>query len=196
MSPNVFLAIKITNQELIENLRKAHFNCVMEDNRLKDFITPLETAHVTLAVFRVEDKRLEEAKAILQEVVNANLEEFKQRKPISFQGLGMFGKSVLFVKPNAGREYLKRAHEVFKEALEKNNFELTGHGSYNPHVTIFQVRGGGGNSLKEIPRECGKGLEKMEFGSQEVDEIQFLSMSKDKDSSGYYYCEDTYNLPK
>ena len=197
MSPNVFLAIKITNQELVQNLRKAHFNCVMEDNRLKDFITPLETAHVTLNVFRVENDRLEEAKAILQDVFIANLEEFKHKEPISFQGLGMFGKTVLYVKPKTGLEYLKTAHEVFKAALEKNNFELTGHGSYNPHVTIFQVRGGGGGiSLREIPRECGKGMENMEFGSQEVEKIQFLSMSKDKDSSGYYYCEDTYNLPQ
>ena len=194
MSPNVFLAFQITNPELIKNLRKAHFNCVMKDNRLKDFITPLETAHVTLNVFRVESERLEEAKVIIQEVFKANIEQLKPEGPVSFQGLGMFGKTVLFAKPNTGIEFLQRAHDIFKEALGKNNFDLTGHGSYNPHVTLFQVRGAAGNSLKEIPRQCFEDMEEMEFGSQEVEEIQFLSMTKEKDSSGYFYSEDSYNL--
>jgi len=192
MAPNVFLAIQITNQDLIRNLREAHFKVVMKDTKLKDFITPVETAHVTLNVFKVEKDRLEEAKKILKETFEANLDKFKIPEPITFKGLGMFGTSVLFVKPNIGVEFLHKANEVFKTALSKNNFEVTSHDSYNPHITIFQVSGGGLNS---IPKETFKDIKDMEFGCQEVAEIQFLSMNKDKDSSGYYHCEDSYKLP-
>ena len=196
MSPNVFLAIKITNQDLIKNLREAHFNVVMKDNRLKDFITPVETAHVTLNVFRAEEDRLEEAKKILRDTFEANLDKFKATESLTFKGLGMFGTGVLFVKPNAGVEFLNSAYEVFKAALAKHNFKLSEYDSYNPHITIFQVSGARESSLNTIPSETFKDIADMEFGCQEVEEIQFLSMSKEKDREGFYYCEDSYTLPR
>ena len=193
-SPNMFLAFQISNPDLIKNLRNVHFNSVMKDNRLKDFITPLETAHVTLNVFRVEKDRLEEAKLILKEAFEANIEEMKPKEIASFKGLGMFGKHVLFAKPNNGFEYMHRVHDIFKTALAAHDFDVEGSRSYNPHLTLLQVKGASGNELKEIPRECFTDMEDLEFGSQEIEEIQFLSMNKEKDSSGYYYCEDFYKL--
>eukprot|EP00092_Neocalanus_flemingeri_P032194 GFUD01034991.1.p1 GENE.GFUD01034991.1~~GFUD01034991.1.p1 ORF type:complete len:197 (+),score=52.68 GFUD01034991.1:54-644(+) len=192
-SPNMFLAFQITDPDLIKNLRNAHFNCVVKDHRLKDFINPLETAHVTLGVFRVEIDRLEEAKKVIKEAFEANLEEMKPEGMISFKGLGMFGRTVLFAKPNTGIDYLNRVNGIFKAALAAHDFDVMDK-SYNPHITLFQVKGASQNELKEIPRECFQDMEDQEFGSQKVEEIQFLSMYKKKDESGYYYCEDSYKV--
>jgi len=191
-SPNMFLAIQISNPDLKKNLRKVHFNCVVKDNRLKDFIAPLETAHITLNVFRVENDRLEEAKLVLREAFENHLEEMKSEETISFKGLGMFGNTVLFTKPNIGIEFLHRVHNIFQTALSAHKFDVGGSRSYNPHLTLMQVKGT--SEMKEIPRDSFQDMEDLEFGSQDFQEIQFLSMSKEKDSSGYYYCEDLYNL--
>eukprot|EP00092_Neocalanus_flemingeri_P029006 GFUD01031490.1.p1 GENE.GFUD01031490.1~~GFUD01031490.1.p1 ORF type:complete len:201 (+),score=53.30 GFUD01031490.1:69-671(+) len=193
-SPNLFLAFQISNPDLISNLRKVHFNCVQKENRLKDFIVPLETAHVTLNVFRVENERLEEAKLILQEAFKLHIKTMTVKaKVVTFKGLDMFDKSVLFAKPDAGIEYLQEIHNVFKKALADNNFTDYGYHTFNPHLTMFQVKGTREN-FKAIPTECLKGMENFELGIQEMKELQLLSIPKAKDGSGYYYCEDLYNL--
>ena len=192
----MFLAFQISNPELILNLRKVHFKCVEKENRLKDFIVPLETAHVSLDVFRVENGRLEEAKLILQDVFDQHIKtiETDVEKIVTFKGLDMFGGSVLFAKPNTGNEYLQKIHKVFRKALIDNKFEIHGYNTYNPHLTMFKVNASKDNGLREIPRAFLQVMEDFELGSQEVKQIQLLSIPKEKGSSGYYYCEDLYNL--
>ena len=153
-SPNMFLAIQISSPDLKKNLRKVHFNCVVKDYRLKDFITPLETAHVTLNVFRVEKTRLEEAKLILRDAFENRSEELKSEGRIAFKGLGMFGKSVLFAKPNKGNMFLQKLHEMFQAALACHNIGVSEYQSYTPHLTLLQMNGARENDLREIPREC------------------------------------------
>ena len=51
------------------------------------------------------------------------------------------------------------------------------------------------NILKtEISKKSFQDMENLEFGSQKIEGIQFLSMKKEKDSSGYFHCEDLYKL--
>ena len=83
--PNLFLAFRITNPELLASLRDVHYNCVNKEIKLKDLIVPLETAHVGIDVFRVEEERLEEEEDNLQEE-NLNVEETDKSILACFSG--------------------------------------------------------------------------------------------------------------
>ena len=196
MGPNLFLAFQITNPELIANLRKVLYTCVEKENGLKDFISPLESAHVTLDVFRVETENLEEAKSMFQDVFDQHIQTITRevRKSVTFKGLDMFGKTVLFAKPDQGSDFLQKVHKAFRKALEDAGIEIHGYKEYNPHLTLLQVKTSKENQLREIPKACLENMEDVELGSQEVKQIQLLSISKPKDSLGYYHCEDVYNL--
>ena len=196
MGPNLFLAFQITNPELIANLRKVLYTCVEKENGLKDFIAPLETAHVTLDVFRVETENLADAKLMLQDVFDRHIKTIWKEvgKSVTFKGLDMFGKTVLFARPDQGSDFLQKVHKVFRKALEDAGIGINGYKDYNPHLTLLQVKTSKENQLKEIPKACLENMENVELGSQEVKQIQLLSISKQKDSVGYYHCEDVYNL--
>ena len=192
MGPNLFLAFRITNPELLASLREVHYNCVKKDTRLKDLIAPLETAHVGIDVFRVENDRLEEVKTILRDV----FDEYKagqaedDKRSVTFKGLGMFGETVLFAKPDKGTELLRELHKISREALEKAGIEISGFPDYVPHITLFKSN----NHQKEISRECMGVMVDAELGSQDVEDIRLLSIPKARDSTGYYYCEDVYKI--
>ena len=112
MAPNVFIAFKITNKNLLANLRDVHLQYVLKDNDLAEHIVPLDTAHVTLNVFCADEERLEELKNILREVFEGNKKDLIPNGPIKFQGLGTFGKAVLYAKPVSGFDFLKRINRI------------------------------------------------------------------------------------
>ena len=48
--------------------------------------------------------------------------------------------------------------------------------------------------FRDIPKDCYQEVARKAFGTQAIEKIQFLSMQKEIDLSGYYYCEESYNL--
>ena len=136
---NYFLAVRITDASLLENLRKVHFEFVKSDNTLKNVLVPLEEAHITLNVFHVENGRLEEMKGILRTA----FEESKGLIPpeqIHLQGLNSFGRTIVYAEPVSGVEFLHQVHDMFHEVLKRNNVD-TDTRSYTPHLTLFNSRG-------------------------------------------------------
>ena len=151
----------------------------------------LETAHVTIDVFQVENERLDEAKIILKNAFSTYMKTVKieETRYVSFEGLGMFGTSVLFAKPSSGRDFLQDIHKMFRQALKNARIKIHGYDAYTPHLTLLQAPHG-----SDIPRACLEGTAGVELGRQEVKQIQLLSILKKKDSVGYYHCEDSYQL--
>ena len=64
MSFNYFLTFRLNDQNLQKELRKVHVEFVGQDESIKNFIEPVEKAHVTLNVINCEKSRLEELKQL------------------------------------------------------------------------------------------------------------------------------------
>ena len=54
--PSLFTAVQTKNNELIGNLRKVVCKGIEDNYYAKDYIVPLEEAHVTITVFDTSDK--------------------------------------------------------------------------------------------------------------------------------------------
>ena len=190
--PNFFLAFQITNPGLLESLRGVQYNCVLENRKLKELIAPLETAHVGIGVFRVEDERLEEVKTILRDVFEKYRAEQEEddKRSVTFKGLDMFGESVLFAKPDRGTEFIRKLHKISNDALKKAEIKMFEFENFNPHITLFKSN----NHLREIPTTCKEAIGDVELGSQDVEDIGLLSIPKPREDNGYYYTEEVYNL--
>ena len=114
----------------------------------------------------------------------------EDKKSVTFKGLDMFGRTVLFAKPDKGTEFLHELHKITREAFENAGIKSSGFPTYVPHITLFKSN----NHQKEIPWECKEVMVDAELGSQEVKDISLLSIPKARDPSGYYYCEDVYDI--
>ena len=152
MSFNYFLTFRLNDQNLQKELRKVHVEFVGQDESIKNFIEPVEKAHVTLNVINCEKSRLEELINLLKEEIENHKEKLRNAPDIEIKGLGMFGTSVMWAEPTNGVEYLQDVHQIFKKMLLKNGFG-TKTFSYNPHVTLFL--GKSGSSLKVDQKNLG-----------------------------------------
>ena len=107
MSFNYFLTFRLNDQNLQKELRKVHVEFVGQDESIKNFIEPVEKAHVTLNVINCEKSRLEELINLLKEEIENHKEKLRNAPDIEIKGLGMFGTSVMWAEPTNGVEYLQ-----------------------------------------------------------------------------------------
>jgi len=195
LKPNYFVALQIDNEDTIEKFKEVQFKYVKNDYRLKDFIVSLQTAHVTIEVFRAEENQLEDLKKMLKDALK-EYEKNTEQKNIVFKELGMFSNKVVYAKPesNEGEIYLHELHKTVRNTLKQNGFQIFGHDTYNPHSTLLHDKNDGQSQLKGIPKSIIDECKDIELGRQEIKEIQLLSMDKEKDDSGYYHCEDVFQV--
>ena len=192
IKPNVFLAIPITSDVIKAKIEELQKDFVAKDKRLKEFVVTTAKAHITLVVFHVEEKRIEEAKEVVRNIYAKNVEG-KDIENIVFDGIGKFGSKVIYAKPVQGLDHLKYFNKVFTAGLSEHGFEVCGDG-FTPHLTIFKGRRQRGRKEKKVKQQVildtFNELVNCTFGEQEVEAIQFLSMKKGADENGYYFCED------
>ena len=96
--PNMFTAIRTNNPDLISELRRVHVAAVEDNYYAKNYIVPLEEAHVTLNVFELLDMRQE---PFLIEEFQRSLTQKKSQllkldKKLEFSGLDCFGDKILY----------------------------------------------------------------------------------------------------
>jgi len=181
--------LKSKIEELQEDL-------VKNDERLKEFVVNTAKAHVTLVVFHVEEERLDEAKQVLKNIY-VKYVQGKVIENIVFDGIGKFGSKVIYAKPVQGLGDLTIFNKVFTNGLIEHGFQVCGDG-FTPHLTIFKGERQRGRKNKKdkqnVIRDNFSELVECTFGEQEVNTIQFLSMEKEKDERGYYFCEDFFEI--
>jgi len=142
--PSMFTAVQTTNKELIGNLRKVLCKGIEDNYYAKNYIIPLEEAHITITVFDTSDKDF--AREEFRRVCERYKNELSQLKDgIEFKSLDYFGDKVLFAKPSegGGTNFLRRAREVLEKEMIINNLDkMTNYcyNSYNPHLTLFHIK--------------------------------------------------------
>ena len=77
LRPNAFLSFPITNGNLLKNLYLIQNQYLSKDNRLEEFLYPLESTHISLLGFHVDEQRKEECKLILKEIFENKLRQKK-----------------------------------------------------------------------------------------------------------------------
>ena len=186
--PSLFTAVQTKNKELIGNLRKVVCKGIEDNYYAKDYIVPLEEAHVTITVFDTNDKDF--AREEFNRVLEENRRELSQMKnDLEFTGLGHFGDKVLFAKPtepSVGTNFLRRAREVLEqEMIVKNPDKMTNYcyNTYNPHVTLFHIKNSNHDGVDLI--HLAKQFKENVFGRNEVTSIQLCEIGR-RSSDGYF----------
>ena len=146
MAPNLFTSIQISDPQLKDELRKVLVGAVKKNYYSKNYIVPLEEAHITVTVFESD---VEFAREQFKLVCRQNSEKFREvaKDVITIQGCETFGDKVLFAKPNL--ESARRL-QIFRDILEEQMIKkYLGNGkmrkndcyaTYNPHITLFHIR--------------------------------------------------------
>ena len=141
--PNMFTAIQIQNPALMKAFREVQCKAVEDNYYAKNYIVPLEEAHITISVMECQD--LEFAAQEFSRVLEENREELSSlRSEVEFIGTDTFGDKVLYVKPSSGLQFLSKARDILKKNIldnqERGKMKDHCYPHYNPHLTIFHIR--------------------------------------------------------
>ena len=141
--PNMFTAIQIQNPALLKAFREVQCMAVEDNYYAKNYIVPLEEAHITISVMECQD--LEFAAQEFSRVLEENREELSSlRSEVEFTGTETFGDKVLYVKPSSGLQFLSKARDILKKNIldnqERGKMKDHCYPHYNPHLTMFHIR--------------------------------------------------------
>lgn len=203
MRPNYFIALRVSNKSIIDNVIKIQKSIIEINPSLSDASTPPTKSHLTLFVMKLEDS-IEINKvidAMKKSVIDyADQDQSNLEFQMRFYGIGHFNDRVLYAKPEypisphlkiIWRLLLKNLKEIEPNILTENvsNFD----NDFSPHLTImkmkrFRKKSKEKNIPKKISAELYEPFLNLEFGEETFKSLQLLSMEK-PEVDKYYHNE-------
>ncbi|XP_056010582.1 A-kinase anchor protein 7-like isoform X3 [Ostrea edulis] len=194
-SPNYFLAIQITEEEIIQKVKEIQDIILDKERNLSHAMIDIPTLHLTLGVYYLGDRA-----SVLQAAESLNRFHDKLKvsdfAPPSFtvSTLGNFNHKVVFASfaDDQGLKDLNTLARDVKKSLEDDGL-FTTDDKFNPHITICKMS-------RDMPRLRRLGIKRIEpshyeekkytyFGKQTAGGIQLCSMVEPRSESGYYHIE-------
>ena len=93
-----FLAIRITNPDIIQKANQVQKDAILKEEELSDCCMGLGLFHVTLCMLRLEGKEASDELIKLIEEVEPQLKELSENLKLRIEGLDTFGQRVLYAK--------------------------------------------------------------------------------------------------
>ena len=138
--PNVFVAVELSNPEIMQNLKEVQDHACQFDPKLKTNAVPLQKTHVTLLVANVQEEEIQKAKAVISKTFRDSLGSIvpENQFSVKIKGVDSFGDKVVFAEVDEGKAPLMQINEQLLSAFENAGFDCDSR--YTPHVTVMKVR--------------------------------------------------------
>ncbi|XP_072269410.1 uncharacterized protein [Pyxicephalus adspersus] len=195
--PNYFVAIPVTNDQILDLIEDLQEHIVSKEPKLMKALIPAERVHLTILVAHLKgDEEVKRAVLALQQS-KEKVEKLLQGETLklSLHGIGQFNNQVLYIKITENvQELLVRIAEEVTECFIRNGVDLTGTKAFNPHLTFLKLTKAPflrRKGFKRISGDLYKEYEDCCFGTEIFSRIDLCSMHKKNKLSGYYYCESS-----
>jgi len=199
LRPNYFVAVKISNPEIHENLKKVQNHILERESNLKRNMIELKTLHITLMVMHIGDTETHARALNALRSVHQEYDKEMSDNPLEleFKGLGHFQNRVVFAKLSADDSYERLCNlaKVVKKHFEANTvFSTDKRSTFTPHLTVAKIdfKKKQNRFIKKIDPELYKDYVNQHFGTQIIESIQLLSMTNPKNEEGYYDGDEIY----
>jgi len=193
--PNWFLALQIDNEEIHAKMTEIQNSIKTREPKFSGACVPVPKAHLTLFVF--SDEQVKKVIETVQEVLE-NM-KFEEKLTIKANEIGHFDHQVVYAKlqlsPNINQLWDNLAQKLIEnEIICKSEVK-----KFKPHLTLMKLSKlkkpkKGEKRLKKIPPELYEDYKLAHFGTQNVQTIQLLSMTKPVREDGYYFTQHTFPL--
>jgi 2'-5' RNA ligase len=191
-----FIAIRITEPEIIENAIKIQQHMVQQEEAIGDCCMGSGLFHMTLAMMRLNGQEgIDEATKMvedLQEELQELLDKRTDRKiGMKISGLDTFGQRVLFAKvlPESDDLFWQFIGTVLDKLAKSspaigitNKFDLT------PHMTLVKINRPISKLRKSkfLPSRLYEQFEDMELGRQPLNNLQLCVIEATTRHDGFY----------
>ncbi|XP_072008290.1 uncharacterized protein [Engystomops pustulosus] len=195
--PNYFVAIPITNDEILDLIEDVQEHILLKEPKLLRALIPAEKVHITILVahLRTEDDIKRAVSALLQSKEKVEKLLIGKQFALSLHGIGEFNNQVIFLKiTKHENKLLSEIAEVVKDCFISEGVNISGSKDFKPHLTFLKLSKAPSlrrKGFKKICSELYKEYEDFSFGTELFSRIDLCSMHKKNKESGYYYCESS-----
>jgi len=190
VGPNVFVGFQVSNAAIHEALSEVQEGMVQFDEELKSSLIPAAKFHITLLVARIEEENMKHAIQVVARGVEKIKEELGEKiVNVTFEGMGTFGNKIIFANPGGDLTEIKMMRDIFVNLFAEEDICVPDL-RFNPHLTIARIMRG----RKNVPQKSYDHFKQHNFGTQQVESIQLLSMTKRETEEGYYFTEAEFEL--
>lgn len=189
-----FIAIKINNQEIVENLIRVQEDIIVREEVLQECCMKRGLFHVTLAMIRIQGQEgIDQAREMmgrLEAELRVLLED-KSRTVLTVRGLNNFGQRVVYGEVEAGDpELLASLVTRVKRAVAEAGpgVSLNDKFGFIPHVTLAKVSRPVARMRrsKYIDSSYYESHCSNTFGSQNIDNLQLCVIDSSTRYDGFY----------
>ncbi len=189
-SHNVFTAFKVTNPEILENIRLVQASAVKSDPTLQELLFPLARAHITLHAFYADLDNLGPLEGALEQAAKAWRDSGKELR-LHFRGVTTFKDEGQIVITRAlSNPDLDKFYAIVTDAISRLNLDgVALHPSFEPHLTLMKIRRPrrGTQPIRARIEEMHYVTHKdTDFGTHDCRSLQLLAMAKLDGDTGYY----------
>ncbi|CAC5410927.1 AKAP7 [Mytilus coruscus] len=191
--PNYFVAIQITNPEIIRGIRDVQTSMCKSNENLKKAMIPIPTLHLTLRVACLEnDEEISRMIKALDQCVETFNKDNKEMITLDVKDIESFRNEVVFANLQKDECLSKviKLSDILEECCQTNDVPPSDGKGFTPHITIakltklpFKLK----KKVKKIDPSTYRSYKNNQFGKQLVTCLQLCSMYKPKDRAGYYH---------
>ena len=193
LRPNYFLALRITNPEIVSIVADIQDTLLKYEPRYSTCIVPPAALHVTLCCLGLDTagqvadcvQYLQDHKDEIRDSMPANLS-------LNLRGVDDFYHRVLYAKVSRSEQFMKFVEDL-KMIVNYGGFSLRDNHEFVPHMTIMKT-------TRPVSRSMGtKNIDPLlyrehlfwEFGDQPFDAIHLCSMEDIRQDDGFYITPTT-----
>ncbi|XP_048384708.1 A-kinase anchor protein 7-like [Stegostoma tigrinum] len=202
--PNYFVAIPMTNQQILDKIEEIQELLVTKEPKLLPAVIPVGRMHLTIVVAHLnKPEEVEKAVSALQQC-KSKVDAILEGKPLilQFRGIGQFKNQVLFAKLSEDTDdkvisTLKAVAESVEVLFRELGVNIEDSNEFRPHATFLKLSKSPvlrRKGFRKICPELYKEYEEAVFGTEVFQRIDLCSMHKKKQPSGYYHCESSIDV--
>lgn len=187
--PTHFICIRVTDKEILSNVRRIQSDILSHSPQLAEGCLPLTALHVTVCMVKLDTaSHLETAIRVLEDTKKYFAHYLPRCAEIKFTGVDHFHDRLVYAKvaPNAS---LEKFSYFLIEHFKKAGLKTPGnHAQFTPHMTLVKLSRPmqHDQNTATISRDAYSQLTAMHIGKQVVDGIYLCSMTEAKQEDGFY----------
>lgn len=189
LRPNYFIALRITDEGIRDQVREVQNYVISNEDRLTDCCIPAQALHITLCTVGLEtDEQVQNCIDCLREAKEELASIFPKNKNLTFRGVQNFFNRVIYGNVVDCPQEFYDLVEHLKLCLNERGIEIRDYHEFVPHMSLMKVsrpvaRATGNNYIAPWLYSC---FNQTVFGHQSVDNIHLCEMGDERQPDGFY----------
>ncbi|XP_071081976.1 A-kinase anchor protein 7-like [Haliotis cracherodii] len=187
LRPNYFIAVRVTDHEVMENLESVQDYILKNEPRYSSCCIPGGALHITLCTLGLDTPEQVSNAVRALKTMKSDLAASAPKEPLKLVGVANFFNRVVYAKVQCSETFIPFVDHI-KLCMNEAGVDIRDGYEFIPHMTIMKTTRPVSRVMgtKEVSPFLYEGFADMTFGTQAIDGIHLCSMETQRRDDGFY----------